>query len=371
MQKQPNPALNSLAFLGPWWQPSSRGVIARSAPGAGASPPLDVGLDGSGPLRGALRGRPRIGRRHRCGPTLARGREHRSRGEPRGPSRTGGPWPHPLLAVDAHTIVTGSEETLRHLVARGGDAELSSGPMELLLKKLSPGGDLAVMVDLSPPQTATRNVPANLLDVWPAGKSRWHLLCETPLALGLSVQSADQRRCELGLVCNGETKAEKIRLDVEKLVPDAIQALPAHIAALKGMLPPTSFRARRPINTSGSWTTCSRPCALPVAIRRTASSGCGSAGEGRGSWSRQPRPSRVRRRCGPIGWPLPGAVDESNHRGLLSGLLQLCEDPESAEHFPRERPAATLMLRAGDALELDRGAVALSRSRRLACRAGL
>ena len=32
--------------------------------------------------------------------------------------------------------------------------------------------------------------------------------------------------------------AEKIRLEVEKLVPDAIQALPAHIAALKGILPP-------------------------------------------------------------------------------------------------------------------------------------
>ena len=65
----------------------------------------------------------------------------------------GGPWPHPLLAVDAHTIVTGSEEALRQLVARGGDAELASGPMELLLKKLSPGGDLAVMVDLSPART--------------------------------------------------------------------------------------------------------------------------------------------------------------------------------------------------------------------------
>ena len=123
--------------------------------------------------------------------------------------------------------MTGSEEALRQLVARGGDAELASGPMELLLKKLSPGGDLAVMVDLSPRRTAAWKLPAKLLDVWPAGKSRWHLLCETPLALGLSVQSADQGRCELGLVCDGETMAEKIRSEVEKLVPDAIQALPA------------------------------------------------------------------------------------------------------------------------------------------------
>ena len=62
----------------------------------------------------------------------------------------GGPWPHPLLAVDAHTIVTGSADALRKLVERGGDAKLASGPMELLLKDLSPGGDLAVMVDLAP-----------------------------------------------------------------------------------------------------------------------------------------------------------------------------------------------------------------------------
>ena len=32
-------------------------------------------------------------------------------------------------------------------------------------------------------------------------------------------------------------------LEVEKLVPDAIQALPAHIAALKDILPPKKFSA--------------------------------------------------------------------------------------------------------------------------------
>ena len=85
-----------------------------------------------------------------------------------------GRWPLPLLAVDAHTIVTGSEDALRKLVERGGDGVLASGPLEQLLKKLSPGGDLAVMVELSSEKGAAWKLPAGLLDVWPAGKSSWH-----------------------------------------------------------------------------------------------------------------------------------------------------------------------------------------------------
>ncbi len=151
------------------------------------------------------------------------------------------PWPHPFLAVDAHTVVTGSADILRRLVARGGDGELADTSMEILLKKLSPACDLAVMVDLSAARAAKWRSPAAWLDVWPAENSRWHLLCETPSALGLSVQSGDLRRCELGLVCSGITMAESIPTDIEKFAHDAIAALPAHIAALANILPPKKF----------------------------------------------------------------------------------------------------------------------------------
>ena len=335
------PAMKSLAFLGPWWQPSSQTLLHDLNLGPEQVRRLTWASTDPARLRCELRGRPRIGRRHRRGPALARGREHRSRGEPRGPPAAARrSWPHPLLAVDAHTIVTGSEEALRQLVARGGDAELASGPMELLLKKLSPGGDLAVMVDLSPRRDGGLEGAGRRCSMSgrPASDA-WHLLCETPLALGLSVQSADQRRCELGLVCDGETKAEGIRLEVEKLVPAAIQALPAHIAALKDIPSPKPARRRTStsarmhcaasINTSGSWTTCSRPCARPVAIPPTASSGVQFDWAGRDSWSRPPRPSIVRR-CRPIGWPPPGRLTRASTAACSSGLLQLRQGPESA-----------------------------------------
>ena len=73
-----------------------------------------------------LRGRPRIGRRHRRGQAVAAGENIDLGANLVARRPPGGPWPHPLLAVDAHTIVTGSEEALRQLVARGGDAELAS-----------------------------------------------------------------------------------------------------------------------------------------------------------------------------------------------------------------------------------------------------
>jgi hypothetical protein len=150
----------------------------------------------------------------------------------------GGFWPHPLLAVDAHTIVTGSEDTLRQLVARRGEAKLSSKSIEQLLAKFSPDCNLTVMVDLLPARTAVWSFPPNLLDVWPAGKASWRALCEAPLTgLGISAQAAGAGRCELALVCNSDGLAGKVHTDIEKLAPAAIQALPAHIAAVQGILP--------------------------------------------------------------------------------------------------------------------------------------
>ena len=95
-----------------------------------------------------------------------------------------GQWVFPLLAVDAQTIVTGNEEALRQLVARGHDAELASPPLERLLRKLSPDGDATLAVDLAALRSAVPNLPTNVVNVWPAGQSRCHLLYESPLASG-------------------------------------------------------------------------------------------------------------------------------------------------------------------------------------------
>ena len=255
----------------------------------------------------------------------------------------GGRWPHPLLVVDAHTIVTGSEEVLRQLAARGGDATLTSGPMDLLVKKSSLSGDLTVMIDLSPARSAAWKIPANLLDVWPAGKSSWHLLCETPKALELSVQSADQQRCELGLVCDDETKAEKIRLEVEKMVPAAIQALPTHIDALKGILPSNRF--------SGAATDRYKRL-LDDLLAALRSVRCDTAdgivwlhlGWGRPGFLVSAATTIESSSAIQADWLAAArAVDENNHRGLLSGLLSYVKT-RNPPRFP-EGPMAALMLK--------------------------
>ena len=236
-----SPAMDALAFLGPWWQPSSEALLADLNLGpeqvrrlTWASTDLvqreascvvvlelEDGIDAAGALP--------MGESVDLGANLVARRPQ------------GGRWPHPLLAVNAHTVVTGSEEALRQLVARGRDGDLASRPMELLLKKISSSGDLAVLMDLSAPGSAAENLPTDLLDVWPAGKAKWRLLCETPVAFGLSAESAASRRCELGLVCKDEKTALRLRGEVEKLAPEVIAALPAHIAAVKDALPSAKF----------------------------------------------------------------------------------------------------------------------------------
>ena len=345
--KQPS-AMNALAFLGPWWQPSSQALLlglnlgpeqvrrmtwastdlADCAARCVVVLELEEGIAASRLLP--------AGQSIGLGANLVARRPQ------------GGPWLHPLLAVDAHTIVTGSEEVLRQLVARGGDAELANGPMELLLKKLSPGGDLAVMVDLSPIRTAAWKLPpqcldlAKGLDVWPAAKSRWHLLCETPLALGLSVQSADQRRCELGLVCNSETMAEKLRSDVEKLVPDAIRALPTHIAVLKDILATNNLsndavdqykRLLDDLFTALRATRCDTADGI-VWVR------LGWGGSGLLVSAATAIESRLVIRADWLAAAL--AIDKTNHRGLLSGLLGYLK-AKNPPQFPEGAAGGGLM----------------------------
>ena len=155
----------------------------------------------------------------------------------------GAGWRNTVVAADARRIIAGNEDLLRRLAARGGDAQLSNAPMELLLTKFVPTGEVAVLLDFSTARNASWKLPADWLDVWPDGKSSWRLLCETPLAMGLSVQTAGEHRCELGLVCSGETMAERLRLEMVKLIDEALHALPQHIAGLKKTVPPDKVGA--------------------------------------------------------------------------------------------------------------------------------
>ena len=215
--------------------------------------------------------------------------------------------------------------------------------MELLLKQLSPGGDLAAMVDLRPVRGVVENVPAKLLDVWPAGKSRWHLLCDAPLALGLSVLTGNTGQCELGLVCKSETEADKIRLQVETLARDAIKALPAHVAALKDILPPDKI----PGETADSYKRLLNDlrAALGSAHCETADGvvwmrfGWGGPGFLASAATFLENSSAQR-----ADWLAAArSMDESNHRGLLGGLLSYAKG-QNPPAFPKGAAGETQML---------------------------
>jgi len=275
-----------------------------------------------------------------------------------GHSQQNGGWPFPLATADAHTIVTGNEELLRRVAGRGGDSELSSGAMELLLKKLVPAGDLTVMVDLSAARAASWKPPADWLDlwpegkwkpladwldVWPEGKSSWRLLCETPLALGFSVQTADEHRCELGLVCPSETGAETLHLEMEKLAKASIHVLPEHIAALKSGAAANKSSAVVSDQYRGVLDE------LLASLRTSHSDSSdgilwlrlGWSGDGLPGWIAKVFDNAATVRAD---WLAAAReADEANQRGLLKGLLG-CVKSENPPRFP-EAARGALALR--------------------------
>jgi hypothetical protein len=358
LAQQPS-AMKSLAFLGAWWQSASQKLFqdlhlepqqVRRLTWAATDP---ANCLSSGVVVLELAEDIDANRLWPADESIDLGTNFAARRPPRGAS-----WPHPLLVVDAHTVVTGSEDALRKLVARGGDAELASRPMELLLKNLSPSGDLAAMVDLAPQRTEIWKPPANLLDVWPAGKDSWRKLRETPQALGISVQSADQQRCELRLVCDGETKAEAVRAEVEKLVHAAIQALPAHVDGLKTVPPPPQVARETPEQHQR------RLNDFRVAIDRY--------GRVLNDLLAAMRAASCETTDGIVrvqfGWPAPGflvsaatvidsdvaqktdwlaaarILDEGNHRGLLNGLLKYVKT-QNPPRFPQAAASGVVAMR--------------------------
>ena len=160
-----------------------------------------------------------------------------------------------------------------------------------------------------------------------------------------------------------------IRVEIKKLVPAAIQALPAHVAALKEHSPAEEFSAAAADQYE-------RLLDDLLAAMRTAR--CDTA-DGV-VWVR-------------FDWAAPGflvsaataiesspaqqadwlaaarAVDEGNHRGLLKGLLGYVK-AQNPPRFP-EGGQRGEDVEAGNALELDRRTLALSRPCGLACRVRL
>ena len=160
-------------------------------------------------------------------------------------------------------------------------------------------------------------------------------MCETPLAMGLSVQTAGEHRCELALVCPGETMAEKLRLEMVKLIEAAL-AQPRHIAGLKKSMPPEKVAAE----AAGQSAIAGRPAAS------LHSYGCettesilwlrlGWNGQGLPGWisaMQDCKPAWSRRLAA------ARAVDESNHRGLLQALHDYAK-AKNRDRFPAGRPA--------------------------------
>jgi len=342
LAQQP-PAMNSLAFLGPWWQQSSRLLLSSLHLGMEQVRrltwtstdladcalycvvviELEEGIDAARMLS--------EGEDIDLGANLV-ARRLRS-----------GRWPHPLLLVDNHTIVTGGRDALCQLIERGGDAALAGGPMDSLLTKFSPDGDLTVIVDRTSARGASGSFPTNLLDVWPAGKSSWKLLCETPLAIGLSVPSADRRRCEVGLVCKSETVAGKTRLDVESLATSAIRALPAHIDSLKNVLPPNKV----PKEAADQYKRLLEDLLAALrSVRCDTADGIawlhfewGQTGVLVSAATAIETASAIQ-----LDWLAAArAIDESNHRGLLNGLFSYVK-VQNPPRFP-EGAGGALMLK--------------------------
>ena len=234
-------------------------------------------------------------------------------------SLPGGIWPHPFAAVDEHTILTGREDVLRDIVARG-EAHLESQPLGRLLRVVSSDSDAVLLVDLPAARAARWKLPTALWDVWPAGKRPWHVLCEVPDGLGLTVEWSGTPRTELALACEGAAAAEKVRSAVEELMPAARDALRRQVASLEG-----SLRAGRPraevapqykavlddalaAFDSGRWDANDAIVWVRLNWNHTpatvASSAVQSAAAIRADWLAAGR-----------------AADETNHRRLTAGLL--------------------------------------------------
>ena len=177
-------------------------------------------------------------------------------------------WPKPFVIIDPQTIVSGDEELLRGL-ARRTEARLESAPLDRLLNTFAPDADAMLFVDLAAARAAHWNLPTSRLDVWPAGKKPWRVICEVPAGLGATVHWSEPLRSELALACEGQSSAERVRAALDELIPAVKELLPRQAEALQAKPPcrPVDCGSRRSISD--------------VAGRRPDDAGSGTLASGR------------------------------------------------------------------------------------------
>ena len=144
---------------------------------------------------------------------------------------SGAAWPHPLAALDQWTVITGSEDLLRHLATRH-DADLKSVPLKKLLAVMPADADATLMVDLAAARAAKWKLPAAVFDVWPAGKPSWHVLWEMPAGLGCTLHFAERLHGEMALVCGNESNAQRTLAALTALLPAAKEGVATQIKQL-------------------------------------------------------------------------------------------------------------------------------------------
>ena len=168
-----------------------------------------------------------------------------------------GAWPRTVALVEGRRIVAGNEEVVRRLAAYTpvdrGDVPIASRPLDLLLKKLVPTGEVAVLIDLSTARAAWKS-PGDWLDVWPNGKSSWRLLCETPLAMALSIKTAEDHRCELGLARPARRRQKRSAWKWRSCSPPPCWRCRVTSPACKRPCPAANSAPPRPISTGNCWT---------------------------------------------------------------------------------------------------------------------
>lgn len=140
-------------------------------------------------------------------------------------------WPRAFVVVDERTIVTGEEGILSQLIERG-ERPAGFGQLKPLLDAAPGDVDFYVALDLQAATKAGWPLPTEWLDVWPQGRDAWHLIWRLPSALSFSFDRDDLALAELGLLCDGETVADKVRVALEQWIPQAKSVLAARIEGL-------------------------------------------------------------------------------------------------------------------------------------------
>jgi hypothetical protein len=140
-------------------------------------------------------------------------------------------WERPFAVLDERTIVTGEEGLLRK-VAQRGERPADLGLLQPLLSVAPADADFFLALNLRAASAAGWPMPAEWLDVWPQGRDAWRLIWSLPTALLFSFDRADLALAEMGLLCDGETVADKVRTALEQWIPQAKSVLSARLDGL-------------------------------------------------------------------------------------------------------------------------------------------